>query len=140
MAASSSLVWRIPMLTGLWRGLCQSFTYLSPFSRSLPPLAVEGLLHPSYDCQPACSYESGASPDLALLGDRGLLLFAAPKGRTSHSRKRKRMTSKWLKNIVNYTVCSHCGNARRLHILCGHCLRKTLVETAQLRRQKDPHE
>lgn len=133
MAASSrSVLWRIRMLAGLWKGLGQSFLPLSPLSRYLPPLALEGLSHPSNTPQPDCT--SGP------LEEDAMLLFAAPKTRTSHSRKRKRMTSKWLKNIDNYTVCSACGNARLLHVLCGYCFRRTLIETAQLRRQRDQQE
>lgn len=140
MASSSSLVWRISVLTGLWRGLCQSFSHPPPPSRSFPPLAMEGLLRPSENCQPGCSFERDDLPNSALPEESGLVLFAAPKTRTSHSRKRKRMTNKWLKNITNYTICSRCGNARLLHVLCGHCLRETLAETAKLRRQGNPRE
>ena len=129
---SSSVLWRFRMLAGLWRGLTQSFPPVCPPSRYLPPFALEGLFHPS--CTPQPDSASG-EPSGPLEGD-AVVLFAAPKGRTSHSRKRKRMTHKWLKNIDNYTICSSCGNARLLHVLCGYCLRKTLMETAQFRRQQ----
>ena len=137
---SGNLFRRISTLTGIWRGMCQAFSYPSPPSKSFPPLAMGGLLHPSYHCQPAYSFELGKAADLVFPWHSGVVLFAAPQKRTSHSRKRKRMTSKWLKNIVNYTICPECGNARRLHVLCGYCLRKTLVETAQIRRQRDQRE
>ncbi len=61
-------------------------------------------------------------------------LWAVPKKRTSHSRKRKRMTNKYLKPIRNYTVCPKCQNLKLLHVLCGHCLKDTLKRTAELRR------
>lgn len=138
---SCNLFRRISTLTSMWRGICQAFSYPSPPSKSFPPLAMGGLFHPSSPYpQPACSFERGKAADLVFPWHSGVVLFAAPKKRTSHSRKRKRMTSKWLKNIVNYTICPECGNARRLHVLCGYCLRKTLVETAQIRRQRDQSE
>ena len=68
---------------------------------------------------------------------QGLFLFAAPKRRTSHSKKRMRMAHKWPKNINHYTICSLCGNPKLLHVLCGHCLKKTLQETARVRRMRE---
>ncbi len=63
-------------------------------------------------------------------------LWAVPKKRTSHSKKRMRMTHKYLKPIRNYSVCSKCQNLKLLHVLCGHCLKETLKKTAELRRRK----
>ena len=64
-------------------------------------------------------------------------LFAAPKKRVSHHKKRLKMTHKWLKNRTNYTTCQYCGNVRLLHTLCEVCLEKTLRKTADMRRKKD---
>ena len=77
--------------------------------------------------------------DTAGLGDGGLLdwggiLWAVPKKRTSHSKKRMRMAHKYLKPKGHYTVCPKCQNLKLLHVLCGHCLKETLRETAKMRR------
>lgn len=63
-------------------------------------------------------------------------LWAVPKKRTSHSKKRLRMTNKWLKPICNYTVCPKCQNLKLLHVLCGHCFKETMRKTAEIRRMK----
>lgn len=62
------------------------------------------------------------------------ILWAVPKKKTSHSKKRLRMTSKWLKPIHHYTFCSKCGNPKLLHILCGTCFKETMKKTAEYRR------
>lgn len=66
----------------------------------------------------------------------GLLLWAVPKKRTSHSKKRMRMTHKYLKPKHHYTVCPKCKNLKLLHVLCGHCLKETLRLTAMMRRKE----
>ena len=63
-------------------------------------------------------------------------LWAVPKKRTSHSKKRMRMTHKYLKPIQNYTTCPKCQNLKLLHVLCGHCLKETLKKTAAMRREE----
>lgn len=65
-----------------------------------------------------------------------LLWFAVPKRRTSHSKKRLRMTHKWLKPVHHYTFCNHCGNPKLLHVLCGNCFKETLKKTAEYRKEK----
>ena len=62
-------------------------------------------------------------------------IVAIPKKRTSHSKKRLRMQSKWLKPIQNYTFCHKCGNPKLLNVLCGTCLKETLNKTAAYRRK-----
>ena len=62
------------------------------------------------------------------------VLWAAPKKRTSHSKKRLRFTNKWLKPVHHYTFCSQCGNPKLLHVLCGHCFKETMKKTAEYRR------
>ena len=64
----------------------------------------------------------------------GLLLWAVPKKRTSHSKKRMKLNHKYLKPKANYTVCPTCQNLKLLHVLCGHCLKETLRLTAEMRR------
>ena len=63
-------------------------------------------------------------------------LWAVPKKRTSHSKKRMRMTHKFLKPIQNYTTCPKCQNLKLLHVLCGHCLKEALKKTAAMRREE----
>ncbi len=62
--------------------------------------------------------------------------FATPKRRTSHSKKRLRMTHKWLKPIRHYTFCNHCGNPKLLHVLCGNCFKDIMKKTAEHRRKQ----
>lgn len=62
------------------------------------------------------------------------VLWAVPKKRTSHSKKRMRMNHKYLKAKGHYTVCPNCQNLKLLHVLCGHCLKETLRLTAEMRR------
>ena len=63
-------------------------------------------------------------------------LWAVPKKRTSHSKKRMRMTHKYLKPIHHYTTCPKCQNLKLLHVLCGHCLKETLRKTAAMRQEE----
>ena len=60
--------------------------------------------------------------------------MAVPKKRTSHSKKRMRMTHKWLKPIHHYTFCRNCGSPKLLHMLCGQCFKETMKKTAEYRR------
>jgi len=68
------------------------------------------------------------------LGWNGILM-AAPKKRTSHSKKRLRMTHKWPQNKENIEVCFYCGRPKLMNILCKHCLEETLKETEKLRKK-----
>lgn len=63
----------------------------------------------------------------------GLLLWAVPKKKTSHSKKRMRSTHKYLKPRSDYITCPQCNNLKLLHMLCGHCLKLTLQATATTR-------
>ena len=64
------------------------------------------------------------------------ILWAVPKKRTSHSKKRMRMAHKYLKPKHHYTVCPKCTNLKLQHVLCGHCLKETLKLTALMRREE----
>lgn len=66
-----------------------------------------------------------------------VLWMAVPKKRTSHSKKRMRMTHKWLKPVHHYTYCQNCGSPKLLHMLCGLCFRQTMSKTAEYRRSKE---
>lgn len=71
------------------------------------------------------------------INEGGFLWMAAPKRRTSHSKKRMRMTNKWLKPIQNYTFCQTCGNPKLLNVLCGYCFKDTMRKTAEYRNKKE---
>ena len=50
-------------------------------------------------------------------------LFAVPKKKTSHMKKRHRqMAGKALKDVTALNKCSACGRAKRAHVLCPHCV------------------
>ena len=54
------------------------------------------------------------------------VLRAAPKKKTSHMKKRHRqMAGKALKDVQNVKTCPVCGNIRRTHVLCSHCVQRT---------------
>lgn len=61
-------------------------------------------------------------------------LWAVPKKRTSHSKKRMRSAHKYLKPRSDYITCPQCKNLKLLHILCGHCLKETMKKTAEIRQ------
>lgn len=49
------------------------------------------------------------------------ILWAAPKKKTSHSKKRMRASNKGLPIKENVTTCPACGSNKLLHHLCGNC-------------------
>ncbi|GAA5812742.1 hypothetical protein MFLAVUS_006200 [Mucor flavus] len=49
------------------------------------------------------------------------ILWAAPKKKTSHSKKRMRASNKGLSIKENVTACPACGSNKLLHHLCGNC-------------------
>ncbi|KAI8059650.1 hypothetical protein BC940DRAFT_313265 [Gongronella butleri] len=51
----------------------------------------------------------------------GPILWAAPKKKTSHSKKRMRASNKGLQQKENITACPACGNHKLMHHLCKHC-------------------
>ena len=63
------------------------------------------------------------------------ILMAAPKNRTTRSRKRLRMTHKWPKNKRGIDVCFYCGRPKLMHFLCKYCLEETLKETDKIRKR-----
>ncbi|KAF7115601.1 hypothetical protein CNMCM5793_002695 [Aspergillus hiratsukae] len=51
------------------------------------------------------------------------VLRAVPKKKTSHMKKRHRqMAGKALKDLKNINTCSGCGQMKRAHVLCPHCV------------------
>ncbi|RKU41387.1 hypothetical protein DL546_004401 [Coniochaeta pulveracea] len=53
------------------------------------------------------------------------ILRAVPKKKTSHAKKRHRqMAGKALKDVTSLCKCPACGQTKRMHYLCPHCLEK----------------
>ncbi|EFQ98927.1 hypothetical protein MGYG_01940 [Nannizzia gypsea CBS 118893] len=51
------------------------------------------------------------------------ILRAVPKKKTSHMKKRHRqMAGKALKDNTSLNTCPACGNTKRAHLLCPHCV------------------
>jgi len=52
------------------------------------------------------------------------VLRAVPKKKTSHMKKRHRqMAGKALKDVQSLNKCPGCGQIKRAHLLCPHCVR-----------------
>ncbi|KAJ3949954.1 mitochondrial 54S ribosomal protein bL32m [Colletotrichum fioriniae] len=53
------------------------------------------------------------------------ILRAVPKKKTSHSKKRHRqMAGKALQDVKSLCKCPGCGQIKRQHVVCPHCLSK----------------
>ncbi|THC98212.1 hypothetical protein EYZ11_002294 [Aspergillus tanneri] len=51
------------------------------------------------------------------------VLRAVPKKKTSHMKKRHRqMAGKGLKDLKSLNTCPGCGQMKRAHFLCPHCV------------------
>lgn len=70
----------------------------------------------------------------SLLGDIWeSVLKAVPKKKTSHSKKRHRqLAGKALKDVTNLCKCPACGETKRMHHLCPHCVKSKLCSKTQL--------
>jgi large subunit ribosomal protein L32 len=65
------------------------------------------------------------------------VLRAVPKKKTSHSKKRSRqMAGKALKDVNSLCKCPACGQLKRTHRICAHCL----AEMKNIWRQDDPND
>ncbi|CAI7642609.1 unnamed protein product [Penicillium manginii] len=63
------------------------------------------------------------------------VLRAVPKKKTSHMKKRHRqMAGKALKDVQSLNKCPGCGQVKRAHLLCPHCVRGI-----RGRRRRPPH-
>ncbi|SAM05931.1 hypothetical protein [Absidia glauca] len=51
----------------------------------------------------------------------GPILWAAPKKKTSHSKKRMRASNKGLQQKENIVSCPACGHTKLLHHVCKQC-------------------
>ncbi|PHH83838.1 hypothetical protein CDD82_29 [Ophiocordyceps australis] len=64
----------------------------------------------------------------------GSILRAVPKKKPSHSRRRhRRMAGKALPEVTGLCKCPGCGETKRTHRLCQHCLQ----DMRQIWRQDD---
>ncbi|KAK3986610.1 hypothetical protein QBC44DRAFT_332976 [Cladorrhinum sp. PSN332] len=53
------------------------------------------------------------------------ILKAVPKKKTSHMKKRHRqMAGKALQDVTSLCKCPACGETKRMHHLCPHCVSK----------------
>lgn len=52
------------------------------------------------------------------------ILWAAPKKKTSYSKKRMRQATKGLKDLYNLNECPACGRKKLAHTLCLFCFRE----------------
>ncbi|KAF9874496.1 meiotic recombination protein ski8 [Colletotrichum karsti] len=53
------------------------------------------------------------------------ILRAVPKKKTSHSKKRHRqMAGKALQDVKSLCKCPACGQTKRQHVVCPHCMSK----------------
>ena len=90
----------------------------SPLSRVLPQLPRFGFLSTAI-ALPSISVT--LPPLLSDLWDS--VLRAVPKKKTSHMKKRHRqMAGKALKDVQNLNKCPGCGQIKRAHLLCPHCV------------------
>lgn len=116
---------------------CVHLVKTCKISLPISSLKNDSLLHDQLCLNTAslCPAEANALSTLPASVLGGFLLWAVPKKRTSHSKKAMRMTHKYLKPKHHYTVCPKCKNLKLLHVLCGHCLKETLMLTARMRRK-----
>ncbi|KAJ3121618.1 hypothetical protein HK098_003510 [Nowakowskiella sp. JEL0407] len=58
------------------------------------------------------------------------ILWAVPKKKTTHRKKRLRMNGKWLKPQHNAGACPYCGTPVLMHHICRTCLHRALKPTS----------
>ncbi|KAJ1819147.1 hypothetical protein GGH91_005486 [Coemansia sp. RSA 2671] len=76
---------------------------------------------------------------LGLLGDMlsEMILRAVPKQRTSHSKKRKRMATKGLKNRHDLVPCSGCGRPKLTAHICLNCYHDIKRKLKDMKRTEE---
>lgn len=47
--------------------------------------------------------------------------MAVPKRKTSKARKNKRRSNVWRMDAPAFSTCTHCGQIKVPHRVCGHC-------------------
>lgn len=67
------------------------------------------------------------------------ILKAVPKKKVSHMKKRHRqMAGKALKDVTALCKCPACGNLKRMHYLCTHCLKKVQQALKEKHAENEP--
>ncbi|KAL4801235.1 hypothetical protein BDV18DRAFT_149723 [Aspergillus unguis] len=105
----------------------------SPFTQILSRVSVPsrslsfaiGLPSPSSIVLPTLLRPAGLALNIpGILSDLWeSVLRAVPKKKTSHMKKRHRqMAGKALKDVKNLNTCPACGQMKRSHTLCQHCV------------------
>ncbi|KAI8909325.1 hypothetical protein DFJ77DRAFT_472142 [Powellomyces hirtus] len=97
-----------------------------------PRISVPRFLAPAH--RPAVVASLGAvvaAPPTATFAGAALewlsgLLWAVPKKKTTHRKKRLRMATKWLKPMRNISTCPFCGQPTLRHHLCRSCTKQVL--------------
>eukprot|EP00043_Microstomoeca_roanoka_P002336 m.37750 g.37750 ORF g.37750 m.37750 type:complete len:126 (+) comp11423_c0_seq3:211-588(+) len=96
-----------------------------PFSPPHTPALAYAYAHPSplfNNSERELESEAEKSDELSVF-DTSLVLMAVPKRRTTHSKKRMRMTTKYLENKSHYQTCKHCGQLHMRHHICTGCMK-----------------
>ncbi|KAJ1993951.1 hypothetical protein GGI25_001843 [Coemansia spiralis] len=70
-----------------------------------------------------------------LLGE--MILRAVPKQRTSHSKKRKRMAGKGLKDRHDIVRCKGCGRPKLIAQICSNCYRNIKGKFKAMKREQE---
>ncbi|KAL6231659.1 hypothetical protein BDW75DRAFT_233424 [Aspergillus navahoensis] len=103
----------------------------APFPQILPRLSMPSSSYTiGLSSQPSIFYSAILRPAAFALNVPGILsdlwesvLRAVPKKKTSHMKKRHRqMAGKALKDVKNLNTCPACGQIKRSHVLCQHCV------------------
>lgn len=102
-------------MANMSRSLLSESVPVSGFTRFLQPIATGALLQP-------VSISLNIPGILSDLWES--VLRAVPKKKTSHMKKRHRqMAGKALKDTTNLVKCPGCGQIKRAHLLCPHCVK-----------------
>ncbi|KAL4999515.1 hypothetical protein BDV10DRAFT_164347 [Aspergillus recurvatus] len=103
----------------------------APFPQTLPRLSMPSRSFTiGLSSQPSIFLSAVLPPAAFSLNIPGILsdlwesvLRAVPKKKTSHMKKRHRqMAGKALKDVKNLNSCPACGQIKRPHVLCQHCV------------------
>lgn len=118
-------------LPSLFPRLIDSLQNIPPIKVRLPvlfPKEAQAGEHGERDNATPTEYATPAPGGVSLTPPPGFfdngLVFAVPKKKVSHQKKRQRQLApnKQLKEIKSLSRCSSCGHIKRTHHLCMHCV------------------